>query len=376
MLNHLTLTTPYLLLDKVKFERNINRLYQRIEGQHCQIRPHLKTLRTLQAAPCLLQDLSSPATVSTLAEAEAFTAAGYSNVLYAVGIAPGKLPRVAALRRNGKQVHVLLDSMAQAQAVSDYGLQHQVIFSVFIEIDCDGHRGGIQPADAALTAIARHLHQAGMVVEGVMTHAGESYHCRSQEEIILAAQEECQAAVTAANHIRAAGITCPVVSVGSTPTAHAAHDLQGVTEVRAGVFSTFDLFMHNLGVCTRDDIALSVVTTVIGHNHDKGWIFVDAGWMAMSRDRGTAAQHTDYGYGLVCDDEGCPLGLLLTTTNQEHGIIALPHYGDYSTADFPLGTVLRVLPNHACATAAMHTHYQVIDTRNGEHEVWQRVVGW
>lgn len=141
MLNHLTLTTPYLLLDKVKFERNINRLYQRIEGQHCQIRPHLKTLRTLQAAPCLLQDLSSPATVSTLAEAEAFTAAGYSNVLYAVGIAPGKLPRVAALRRNGKQVHVLLDSMAQAQAVSDYGLQHQVIFSVFIEIDCDGHRG-------------------------------------------------------------------------------------------------------------------------------------------------------------------------------------------------------------------------------------------
>ncbi|MBW1212343.1 alanine racemase [Pantoea allii] len=376
MLNHLTLTTPYLLLDKVKFERNINRLYQRIEGQHCQIRPHLKTLRTLQAAPCLLQDLSSPATVSTLAEAEAFTAAGYSNVLYAVGIAPGKLPRVAALRRNGKQVHVLLDSMAQAQAVSDYGLQHQVIFSVFIEIDCDGHRGGIKPADAALTAIARHLHQAGMVVEGVMTHAGESYHCRSQEEIILAAQEECQAAVTAANHIRAAGIPCPVVSVGSTPTAHAAHDLQGVTEVRAGVFSTFDLFMHNLGVCTRDDIALSVVTTVIGHNHEKGWIFVDAGWMAMSRDRGTAAQHTDYGYGLVCDDEGCPLGLLLTTTNQEHGIITLPHYGDYSTADFPLGTVLRVLPNHACATAAMHTHYQVIDTRNGEHEVWQRVVGW
>ncbi|PWL00788.1 D-serine deaminase-like pyridoxal phosphate-dependent protein [Pantoea allii] len=376
MLNHLTLTTPYLLLDKVKFERNINRLYQRIEGQHCQIRPHLKTLRTLQAAPCLLQDLSSPATVSTLAEAEAFTAAGYSNVLYAVGIAPGKLPRVAALRRNGKQVHVLLDSMAQAQAVSDYGLQHQVIFSVFIEIDCDGHRGGIQPADAALTAIARHLHQAGMVVEGVMTHAGESYHCRSQEEIILAAQEECQAAVTAANHIRAAGIPCPVVSVGSTPTAHAAHDLQGVTEVRAGVFSTFDLFMHNLGVCTRDDIALSVVTTVIGHNHEKGWIFVDAGWMAMSRDRGTAAQHTDYGYGLVCDDKGCPLGLLLTTTNQEHGIITLPHSGDYSTTDFPLGTVLRVLPNHACATAAMHTHYQVIDTRNGEHEVWQRVVGW
>ncbi len=349
MLNHLTITTPYLLLDKVKFERNINRLYQRIEGQRCQIRPHLKTLRTLQSAPYLLKASSSPATVSTLAEAEAFVAAGFSNVLYAVGIAPAKLPRIAALRCSGKQVHVLLDSMAQAQAISDYALQHQVTFSVFIEIDCDGHRGGIRPDDGTLAEIAGHLHQHGMVVEGVMTHAGESYHCRTPQE---------------------------VVSVGSTPTAHAAKDLTGVTEVRAGVFSTFDLFMHNLGVCTQDDIALSVVTTVIGHNHDKGWVFVDAGWMAMSRDRGTASQDTDYGYGLVCDDAGCPLGLLLTTTNQEHGIIALPRDSAYSTGDFPLGTLLRILPNHACATAAMHTHYQVIDTRNGEHEVWQRIVGW
>ncbi|MGC6654798.1 DSD1 family PLP-dependent enzyme [Pantoea sp. EEL5] len=376
MLNHLTITTPYLLLDKVKFERNINRLYQRIEGQRCQIRPHLKTLRTLQSAPYLLKASSSPATVSTLAEAEAFVAAGFSNVLYAVGIAPAKLPRIAALRCSGKQVHVLLDSMAQAQAISDYALQHQVTFSVFIEIDCDGHRGGIRPDDGTLIEIAGHLHQHGMVVEGVMTHAGESYHCRTPQDIQRAAQQECQAAITAAQHIRAAGIPCPVVSVGSTPTAHAAKDLTGVTEVRAGVFSTFDLFMHNLGVCTQDDIALSVVTTVIGHNHDKGWVFVDAGWMAMSRDRGTASQDTDYGYGLVCDDAGCPLGLLLTTTNQEHGIIALPRDSAYSTGDFPLGTLLRILPNHACATAAMHTHYQVIDTRNGEHEVWQRIVGW
>ena len=32
------------------------------------------------------------------------------------------------------------------------------------------------------------------------------------------------------------GLACPVLSVGSTPTAHSATDLTGVTEVRAGVF--------------------------------------------------------------------------------------------------------------------------------------------
>jgi D-serine deaminase-like pyridoxal phosphate-dependent protein len=76
-----------------------------------------------------------------------------------------------------------------------------------------------------------------------------------------------------------------VISVGSSPTAHFARDLTGVTEVRAGVFVFFDLVMAGLGVCSLDDIALSVLTTVIGHQREKGWIIVDAGWMAMSRDR-------------------------------------------------------------------------------------------
>ncbi|WHT00714.1 MAG: threo-3-hydroxy-D-aspartate ammonia-lyase [Pantoea stewartii] len=376
MLNDPSLTTPYLLLDKVKFRRNIRRLYDHIDSLHCQIRPHLKTLRTVQSAPWLLRDRASPATVSTLAEAEAFAAAGYRNILYAVGIAPDKLPRIAACLRQGAQVHLLLDSLTQAQAVSAYGQQHQVAFSVFIEIDCDGHRGGIKPDDSALTDIGAYLQQNGMHVEGVLTHAGESYHCRTQDEIAQAARAECQAAIKAAKRLRAAGVSCPVVSVGSTPTAHAVRDLDGVTEVRAGVFSTFDLFMTNLGVCTADDIALSVVTTVIGHNAEKGWLFVDAGWMAMSRDRGTASQKTDYGYGLVCDSEGRSTGLLLSSTNQEHGIIAIPPDSGHQVTDFSLGTRLRILPNHACATAGMHTRYQVMDSQSGEHEVWHRVTGW
>src|SRR3546814_5890947 len=104
------------------------------------------------------------------------------------------------------------------------------------------------------------------------------------------AERERRAAVDAAQVLRAGGLPCPVVSVGSTPTAMFAENLDGVTEVRAGVFVFFDLFMAGLGVCRQDDIALSVLTTVIGHQPEKDWILVDAGWMAMSRDRGTAGQ--------------------------------------------------------------------------------------
>src|SRR3546814_20879180 len=120
--------------------------------------------------------------------------------------------------------------------------------------------------------------------------------------------------------LRDAGLPCPVVSVGSSPTAHFARNLDGVTEVRAGVYVFFDLVMAGIGVCTLDDIALSVLNTVIGHQHDKDWIIVDAGWMALSRDSGTESQRVDQGQCVVCDAAGSPAtGQLGHGSTQEHG---------------------------------------------------------
>ncbi|GKV78432.1 alanine racemase [Pectobacterium carotovorum subsp. carotovorum] len=371
------LETPFLLIDEFRFQRNIDRLYQRTEKLGSQIRPHLKTLRSIEAGRYLLKDAASPATVSTLAEAEAFAAAGYTNLLYAVGIAPHKLPRIASLIRKGVNIHILLDSPEQARAVTDYAHANNVTFSVFIEIDCDGHRGGIPPESDALLELAQQIDGNGATLTGLLAHAGESYACRTDEAIRATARAECKAINIAGQRVRALGIACPVLSVGATPTAHFAEDLTGITEVRAGVFTTFDLVMKNVGVCSLDDIALSVVSTVIGHNREKSWVFIDAGWMALSRDRGTASQAKDYGYGLVCDIYGSPYhDLCVTITNQEHGIIALPIDSGLSVDHFPVGTRLRILPNHACATAAMHQHYQVLKSHRHEQETWQRITGW
>ncbi|AIA70870.1 conserved hypothetical protein [Pectobacterium atrosepticum SCRI1043] len=371
------LETPFLLIDEFRFQRNIDRLYQRTKNLGSQVRPHLKTLRSIEAGRYLLKDSASPATVSTLAEAEAFAGAGYTNLLYAVGIAPHKLPRIANLIHKGVNLHILLDSVEQARAVTDYALANNVTFSVFIEIDCDGHRGGIPPESDALLELAQQIDGNGATLTGLLAHAGESYACRTDEAIRAAARAECAAINIAGRRVRALGIACPVLSVGATPTAHFAEDLTGITEVRAGVFTTFDLVMKNVGVCSLDDIALSVVSTVIGHNREKGWVFIDAGWMALSRDRGTASQAKDYGYGLVCDLHGSPYhDLCVTVTNQEHGIIALPTDSGFSVDNFPVGTRLRILPNHACATAAMHQHYQVLKSHRHEQETWQRITGW
>ena len=210
-----------------------------------------------------------------------------------------------------------------------------------------------------------------------MTHAGSSYDRDTPAALAALAEQERAACVRAAGRIRAAGLPCPGVSVGSTPTALCAGQLAGVSEVRAGVYVFFDLVMHNVGVCRIDDIALSVLTTVISHQAEKGWAIVDAGWMAMSRDRGTQKQKRDFAFGQVCAADGTVLpDYLMSDANQEHGIVSRAGSPDADiVARFPVGTLLRILPNHACATGAQFPEYQAL-CENQEIAVWKRFYGW
>ncbi|MER6959283.1 DSD1 family PLP-dependent enzyme [Streptomyces sp. NPDC000618] len=370
--------TPFAVVDVHRALRNIDRLAARTSGLGVALRPHVKTAKSLDVAA--LMNGGTPVTVSTLAEAEAFADGGYTDITYAVGIDPHKLPRVIALLRRGVTLRVLLDSTEQATSVAKAAREAGLRIPAQIEIDCDGHRGGLRTDAPALVDIGRILHDADCL-DGVLTHAGESYFAYAREEQRLAAENERDTAVTAAAKLRAAGLPVHTVSVGSTPTAHAAEDLTGVTELRAGNYVFFDLVMAGLGVCRLDDLALSVVVTVIGHRPEYGWILTDGGWMAMSRDRGTANQSQDQGYGLVTDLWGNLVpGLVMSAASQEHG--TLTARDGAVLPDLPIGTRLRILPNHACATAAQHRGYHVVDSTlpttdaPAVQAVWDRVSGW
>ena len=369
--------TPFLAVDRRIVRANVDRLQSRLNRLGVTLRPHVKTAKSIDVAALTHDGRPGPVTVSTLAEAEAFAGAGYRDVLYAVGITPHKLGRVAALRERGVDLVVLLDSIEQAAALAAAGTGTAGI-PALIEIDCDGHRGGIRPNDPALSAIARTLRDGGAELRGVLTHAGESYFADGDEELRAAAENERLCAVAAAETLRADGHAVPVVSVGSTPTAHFATDLTGVTEVRAGNFVFFDLVMAGIGVCRTDDLAMSVVTTVIGHRPDKGWILTDGGWMATSRDRGTARQRVDQGYGLVADLDGTLHDdLLMTDASQEHGVLSIRPGSATPLPDLPVGTRVRILPNHACATGAQHDRYHVTEPGSrAVTAVWPRVTGW
>ncbi|MGH8688407.1 MAG: alanine racemase [Burkholderiales bacterium] len=365
------LETPALLLDRRILDANWRRMSEHVGRLGPALRLHVKTAKSVEVVRRLHDGRPGPICVSTLKEAEIFGAHGYRDVLYTVALAPNKVTRAARLARAGVALKVVVDNVGLARAIARAPLE------VLIEIDSDGHRAGLKPDDPQLVDVARTLVDGGAVVSGVMTHAGASYGCRSPGEIRAMAKREADAVRQAAARLRDAGFPAPVVSVGSTPTATFAEDLGGITEVRAGVFVFQDLVMAGIGVCGTEDIALSVLASVIGHQRDRGWAIIDAGWMALSRDRGTARQHVDQGYGLVCDAGGRVLeGLIVVDANQEHGIVA-HRSGDPSRLPvLAVGTPLRILPNHACATAAQHARYHVLGEGEEVESLWGRFGGW
>ena len=373
------LVTPALLLDRGRLERNIRRLNDRAKALGVVLRPHMKTAKSIDVARIVFPGAPGPITVSTIAEAEYFADHGYRDITYAVGLSPASALRAMELcRRTGAEVKLLLDSVAQADALAEVREATGVVPSVLIELDCDDHRGGLKPVDPLLPEVADRVVAAGANLAGVLAHAGESYGLNTREALVKAAENERQATVRAAEILRARGHACPVVSIGSTPTAHFAENLDGITELRAGVYMFFDLVQHGVGVCAVDDIALSVLATVIGTKPEKGWVLVDAGWMALSRDRGTANQQVDQGYGMVCDESGQVLeDVIVAEASQEHGILKIRSGSGRVMPDLPLGTRVRILPNHACAMAAQHDCYSLVDGEAPEILArWPRIRGW
>ncbi len=369
--------TPALILDRQRLQENADRMRGRVAQLGVMLRPHVKTSKSIDVLRMLSGGADVPITVSTLAEARYFFGQGVRDILYAVGIAPVKLPQVAELIRAGCTLRIILDSIEAADAVQAYGSAEELRIEALVEVDTDGKRAGVDPNDELLIEIARRLSSGpGAGLAGVMTHAGGSYSARTLGEFEAIAERERAGAVTAANRLRSAGFPVAIVSVGSTPTVHYARALDGVTEARVGVYAFGDLVQAELGTCAIDDIAISVLASVIGHSPTHGRVLVDAGFLALSRDRGTADFAVDWGYGAVCDANGEVIpNVRVENSNQEHGIITAVS-GELDLSRFPIGARVRILPNHACATAAAYDRYLVTDGSQQVVDVWERVNGW
>jgi D-serine deaminase-like pyridoxal phosphate-dependent protein len=365
-----TLPTPCLLLDLPTLKRNIARMAAAV-ARHpgVVLRPHMKTAKAWQVA-ALAAPGGGPITVSTLAEARHFATHGFRDQIYAVGIVPAKLATVAALNVAGAAVKVITDDLDVARAIAAFPGP----ITALIEVDVGEGRAGVAPDDPRLLEIAAAL---GPRLAGLLSHSGHSYAGRSVAAMAELAEQERVALLEAASRLRAAGHSLPIISAGASPTALHAQRLDGITEMRAGVYMMGDLLQAQLGTHPLEDIAVTVLASVIGRYPARGAVLIDAGALALSKDRSTEAAPRDWKFGRVLDRDGvATLGdAMVVRVHQEHGEVRAAEGSALPLDRLAVGARVRVAPNHVCLTAAAHAAYHVIE-EGRLVAVWPRVNFW
>lgn len=341
--------TPALLLDLDVLERNLSRMAERCSRLGVALRPHIKTHKCVEVAERQRALGSSGITVSTLHEARVFADHGFGDITWAF---PVQLSRLDEVRELASRItlRLVVDSPEAVAALEGLG----VPLHVWLKVDCGYHRAGVDPESPRSLDLARALAGSSRLrFDGVLTHSGHSYQGTSREEIAAIAGQERDVTAGFAGRLRSQGIEVPGVSVGSTPAMSVVESLAGVTEARPGNYAFYDFTQATLGSCEVRDCAVTVLAAVVSSQPERDRCVTDAGALAMSKDAGPARPEHQ-GMGEVFEDYEAGLlsaGTRLVSLSQEHGVLG---------ASLPVGTRVRILPNHSCLTVACFDEYLVV----------------
>jgi D-serine deaminase-like pyridoxal phosphate-dependent protein len=341
------LPTPALLLDLDRLERNLQTMAERCRRLGVALRPHLKTHKCVEVAERQRDLGADGVTVSTLYEAQVFADHGCTDITWAF---PVPLGRIAEARRLAERVTLRLfaDGPEAVDALEATGFP----FHVWLKIDCGYHRAGLNPSAPATIALARRVaRSATLRFDGLATHSGHAYNAVGCEAIRPVAEMERRAVADLRERLAAEGIAVSA-SVGSTPAMSCVEHLEGVQEARPGNYVFYDATQIALGACGPADPAVTVLASVVSSQPGAAHCVVDAGALALSKDADHPGPvptmgriYGDYAAGDLRPDA------YLTALSQEHGKVSTP---------LPVGTRVRILPNHSCLTVACFDEYHVV----------------
>jgi D-serine deaminase-like pyridoxal phosphate-dependent protein len=336
--------TPAVLVDAGRLDRNLRAMADSAARRGMVLRPHGKTHKSIEIARRQLGYGAIGVSVATLGEAETFADAGLDEVFvaYPLWTDPQRAPRLRAL---ASRIRLMagVDSLASVHQLAA-AVQGHAELRVLVEVDCGLRRSGVAPADAGRIAAA--AARAGLAVDGVFTFPGHSY---APGLPARAAADEASALAAAAGSLAAAGLPCPVRSGGSTPSAaRSAGQADGgpVTELRPGVYAFNDAQQVVLGSCTLDEVALSVLATVVSTPAPDRFV-LDSGAKVLGYDRPSWAP----GHGLL------PAFPQATVTGLwEHHAVAVTGGGPRPA----VGDRVVVIPNHVCTTVNLVDELHVV----------------
>jgi len=341
------LPTPSLLLDEDILRANLDFMQARATSLGVRLRPHVKTHKCLEIGALQRARGARGITVSTVEEARVFADAGFDDITWAFPFNPTRLDEVVEIARRA-DLGVTIDGPEALGVLERAGEP----LSVWLEVDCGYGRSGVRPDAAdAPHLVKRLLDSPSLRFRGCLTHAGHAYGADSPDRVAEIAEQERRAMVELADRLRGAGLDPGELSVGSTPGMSLVRSLDGIDEARPGNYALYDYTQFRLGACRIERSASSVLATVVSSRPGRDSCVADAGALVMSKDRGPDRPahygriYADIGGGRLDED------LRIVSVSQEHAILSRA---------LPVGTKVRIAPNHSCLTVARFDHFTVV----------------
>jgi D-serine deaminase-like pyridoxal phosphate-dependent protein len=345
------LQTPCLVVDLDRLERNLRSWQDGVNAHGVRFRPHIKTHKTLEIARMQLAAGAAGITTAKVSEAEVYVDAGFDDVVVAYPVvaeqACARLARLAARARIGVNV----ENHAAAQRLSSAAVAEGAELGVFVDLDTGLGRCGVPAGEPALVgALADRVRELpGLRLRGITSYRSIGY-AGGDGDAAASGREEGETVVTAARRL---GLD--EAAAGSTPTGQAVAAVPGVTEVRAGTYVFNDLMQLGNGSAQPQDVALSILTTVVSSNRE-GRVTVDGGSKTFSGD-------------VVLDDEGGRMvarsvdgSIVLDGLTEEHGV-------GRTSRPLAVGERIAFHPAHVCTTVNLSD--QLFAVRDGRVEaVW------
>lgn len=354
------LETPAALVDVARVEGNLRCGAAYAAARGLRWRPHTKTHKTAELARLQLAAGAGGLTVATPLEAEVMARVSDDVLLAYPPVGEARLRRLLALPRHVR-LSVALDAPESLRPLARAAHAAGRTVGVRVELDAGMRRVGVQTPEAAVALAREAASLPGVTYEGVSFYPGHIRVPQGEQDAALGAVRARLEGFLEA--LLAAGLPPAVVSGGSTPTLWRSHEVPHVNEIRPGINALFDRASLLLGACTWDELAYTVLATVVS-TAVAGQAVVDAGSKALAKEEPPLGT----GYGAVL---GRP-EVRVHALSEEHGLL------DVSASAWRprLGERVRLVPNHVCASVALHGHLWAL--REGQPpERWEVAArGW
>jgi D-serine deaminase-like pyridoxal phosphate-dependent protein len=341
-----SLLTPAVLVDRARLVQNIRNAQALATRWGKSLRPHVKTHKSPVIARWQIDEGARGICCAKVGEAEVFAASGFDDIRLAYPVQPANAARLLRLMERAT-ISIVVDHVDVARAWSTAMLRAGRRLDVLVKVDVGFHRCGVDPERPEAAALVRTIADLpGLHVKGLLSHAGQGYAARSDEELKHIASHEARLLGALKDASEALGVPVAETSVGATPTLRHSAPMEGPTELRPGNYVYFDRTQVGLGAASLGDCALTVLTTVVS-TPAKERVILDCGSKTLSSDPARGfTPHT--GYGAVLSEDGLTVdeSLVIERLSEEHAIVATR-----GARRLAPGDTVRVVPNHSCVVS-------------------------